>query len=100
MRNSLKELVLSVIRRYREGKALTHSTEDSIKTIERCINLKSEDTEKAEELYKVLKICEWSARKVFRQGKFIHYCPICRGNNIKGHKENCVLKSALDKYKD
>jgi len=99
MMNSLKDLILSVVRRYREGETLTPSIEDSIKTIERCINLKSEDADCADELYKVLQTCEWSARKVFKGGKFIHYCPICRSGNDKGHKEDCILKRTLEKYK-
>lgn len=100
MMNSLKDLILSVVRRYKEGEALTPSIEDSIKTIERCINLKSEEADRADELYAILKMCEWSARKVYRGSKFIHYCPICRSGDDKGHKDDCILKNTLEKYKN
>lgn len=53
------------------------------------------EKKKSEALYNMLKICEWSARKVFRNGELIRYCPICRNGDSKGHKKGCLLNKVL-----
>ncbi|MDF2987442.1 MAG: hypothetical protein K0R50_2952 [Eubacterium sp.] len=47
----------------------------------------------------MLKQCEWSARRVYKNGGLIRYCPICRSGDNKGHKKDCLLNKVLDVFK-
>lgn len=51
---------------------------------------------KSEMLYEMLRKCEWSARQIYRNGKFVKYCPICRNGDNKGHKKDCLLGKVLE----
>lgn len=54
------------------------------------------EKKKSDMLYEMLKQCEWSARKVYKNGAIIRYCPICRRGDNKGHTKNCLLNKVLE----